>query len=100
MVQVGCTNNYARRCLWKETEESIRVDYPGNVGENDSALPSIPELSGSAFLLQSWACGAAGSALPWHGRGRRFDPDQVHHIFNPTLSKRDALALELSAMQK
>jgi hypothetical protein len=30
---------------------------------------------------QSWACGAAGSALPWHGRGRRFDPDQVHHIF-------------------
>jgi hypothetical protein len=29
---------------------------------------------------QSWACGAAGSALPWHGRGRRFDPDQVHHF--------------------
>jgi hypothetical protein len=29
-----------------------------------------------------WACGAAGSALPWHGRGRRFDPDQVHHLFN------------------
>src|SRR5215470_1350723 len=29
-----------------------------------------------AFLM--WACGAAGSALPWHGRGRRFDPDQVH----------------------
>jgi hypothetical protein len=28
-----------------------------------------------------WACGAAGSALPWHGRGRRFDPDQVHHSF-------------------
>src|SRR5271155_1579471 len=27
-----------------------------------------------------WACGAAGSALPWHGRGRRFDPDQVHQI--------------------
>ena len=25
-----------------------------------------------------WACGAVGSALPWHGRGHRFDPDQVH----------------------
>jgi hypothetical protein len=25
-----------------------------------------------------WACGAAGSALPWHGRGHRFDPGQVH----------------------
>src|SRR5689334_6505222 len=30
--------------------------------------------------LIKWACGAAGSALPWHGRGRRFDPDQVHQI--------------------
>ena len=31
-----------------------------------------------------WACSAVGSALPWHGRGRRFDPDQVHHpIFPP-----------------
>ncbi len=29
---------------------------------------------------EMWACGAAGSALPWHGRGRRFDPDQVHQI--------------------
>ena len=32
--------------------------------------------------VRPWACGAAGSALPWHGRGRRFDPDQVHHLFN------------------
>src|SRR3954465_8885710 len=32
----------------------------------------------SASLPSMWACGAAGSALPWHGRGRRFDPDQVH----------------------
>src|SRR5664280_870604 len=30
-----------------------------------------------------WACGAAGSALPWHGRGHRFDPDQVHQITPP-----------------
>src|SRR5258705_57480 len=22
----------------------------------------------------------AGCPLPWHGRGRRFDPDQVHHF--------------------
>src|ERR1700729_1260717 len=29
-----------------------------------------------------WACAAAGSALPWHGRGRRFDPDQVHQSLN------------------
>src|SRR5579871_1728209 len=26
------------------------------------------------------ACGAVGSALPWHGRGRRFEPDQVHQF--------------------
>ena len=35
---------------------------------------------------QKWACGAAGSALPWHGRGRRFDPDQVHQISPKKLS--------------
>src|SRR5690242_8629193 len=33
-----------------------------------------------ALSPHKWACGAAGSALPWHGRGRRFDPDQVHQI--------------------
>src|SRR4051794_15535833 len=35
-----------------------------------------------ARIKAVWACGAAGSALPWHGRGRRFDPDQVHHFFS------------------
>jgi hypothetical protein len=43
-------------------------------------LLSIPIRRASTFRLQSWACGAAGSALPWHGRGRRFDPDQVHQL--------------------
>jgi hypothetical protein len=32
-----------------------------------------------------WACGAVGSALPWHGRGRRFEPVQVHQT-NPLYS--------------
>ncbi len=42
---------------------------------NQPQATTIEELS-----RQTWACGAAGSALPWHGRGRRFDPDQVHQI--------------------
>src|SRR6185503_10927033 len=25
-----------------------------------------------------WACGAVGSALPWHGRGQGFESLQVH----------------------
>ena len=48
-------------------------DYHGAVGENKFA---------SVIGSSKWACGAAGSALPWHGRGRRFDPDQVHHQIN------------------
>ena len=24
-----------------------------------------------------WACGAVGSAIPWHGIGREFEPPQV-----------------------
>ena len=39
----------------------------------------MPAVRAFAFS-QQWACGAAGSALPWHGRGRRFDPGQVHHF--------------------
>src|SRR6266566_840286 len=44
-------------------------DYRSPVGENCIATS-----------LLTWACGAVGSALPWHGRGRRFEPDQVHQI--------------------
>src|SRR3954451_7499175 len=32
------------------------------------------------LTTRKWACGAVGSALPWHGRGRRFEPVQVHHL--------------------
>ena len=44
----------------------------------DSARPRSENRSSPS---QEWACGAAGSALPWHGRGHRFDPDQVHQLF-------------------
>ena len=40
--------------------------------------PALPETIGELHPRSTWACGAAGSALPWHGRGHRFDPDQVH----------------------
>jgi hypothetical protein len=50
-VQVGCTINYARTCLWKQTEESARVDYPGNVGENDLSTSLNPDLSGFRLFV-------------------------------------------------
>ena len=56
-----------------------RFDYPEQVSENYQSSSSFLTL---VLALVAWACGAAGSALPWHGRGRRFDPGQVHHIFN------------------
>jgi hypothetical protein len=49
MVQVGCTINYARRGLWKQTEESARVDYPGNVGENEFGTSLDPDSPGFGF---------------------------------------------------
>src|SRR5260370_5725931 len=30
------------------------------------------------------ACGAVGSALPWHGRGREFESHQVHQNISKT----------------
>jgi hypothetical protein len=50
-VQVGCTINYARTWLWKQTEESARVDYPGNVGENDSSTSLDPDSSLRFFVF-------------------------------------------------
>ena len=48
-MQVGCTINYGRRGLWKETEESARVDYPEDVGENDCSTSLGPDSSGFGF---------------------------------------------------
>ena len=39
---------------------------------------AVPAARIKELFPAEWACGAAGSALPWHGRGHRFDPDQVH----------------------
>ena len=56
--------------------------------ENVGAYPDVGYLS-----VVKWACGAVGSALPWHGRGRRFEPDQVHQFIRRKikLSAPDAL---------
>src|SRR5580658_5457357 len=44
----------------------------------------FPALRQSADdIIQSsclWACGAVGSALPWHGRGQGFESLQVHQF--------------------
>jgi len=50
-VQVGCTINYGRRCLWKQTEESTRVDYPRDVGENELSTSLDPDLSGFGVVV-------------------------------------------------
>jgi hypothetical protein len=63
----------------ESTEEIRRVDYMSEVSENACGCSQQTVRSP---VPNQWACGAAGSALPWHGRGRRFDPDQVHHLFN------------------
>src|SRR6202012_4301484 len=31
-------------------------------------------------VVPLWACGAVGSALPWHGRGQGFESLQVHQF--------------------
>ena len=61
----------------KTTEVSLQV----GLWRSWERAPAMPgRFVGSSLFLLKWACGAAGSALPWHGRGRRFDPDQVHQI--------------------
>ena len=33
-----------------------------------------------AIKVYYWALSAAGSALPWHGRGQEFEPPRVHQF--------------------
>ena len=40
-----------QKSLWKQTEESARVDYPGNVGENDLSTSLDPDLSGIRLFV-------------------------------------------------
>src|SRR6202049_5019173 len=54
MVQVGCTINYGRRGLWKETVECACVDYPRNVGENELSSSLDPEFSGLLPIVGLW----------------------------------------------
>ena len=58
--------------------ESLACLFHPHAGLTNEATPETIEES-----HPMWACGAAGSALPWHGRGHRFDPDQVHQLSSP-----------------
>ncbi len=43
-------------------------------------VPASCKQGASPSFASRWACGAVGSALPWHGRGREFESHQVHQI--------------------
>ena len=62
----------------------LRTSGPGAPPRSGSQPKSSFLDPGFAGLPQTWACGAVGSALPWHGRGRRFEPVQVHHNLSNT----------------
>jgi putative endonuclease len=71
----GVHDQLWQRWLWKGTKNR-QIDAGIYIGDN---IFWVLRTRWRTFL-QKWACGAAGSALPWHGRGRRFDPDQVHQF--------------------
>ncbi len=62
------------------------------VGSRQSGLSMIRAASLCYSDDHGWACGAVGSALPWHGRGREFESHQVHQI-PQTLSNVTALGV-------
>ena len=59
------------------TEDTQRTRYALRYADSGvgSYLQRLAMPSGSCKYLQSLA------QVEWHGRGRRFDPDQVHHSF-------------------
>ena len=56
----------AEDCLWKETEESTRVDYPEDVGENEFSTSPDPDSSGVRLFV--FNCGpVAQLGARFHG---------------------------------
>ena len=49
-------------------------------------------------FIPVWACGAVGSALPWHGRGQGFESLQVHQNHCPIGSTNAAFPAILAAL--
>ncbi len=51
-------------------------------------IVNIKRLVFGWFKLKNiWGCGAAGSVLEWHSRGRGFDPRQLHFDMKGVNSK-------------
>src|SRR5690242_11037989 len=89
MEEIGEQKIFSREALRPLSFCALFDSRPGFSAER--SLPALTILPRSARIIEAsatgvdvspnkWACGAAGSALPWHGRGRRFDPDQVHQF--------------------
>lgn len=56
------------------------VTREGATAQAGILIAQIPVKSLRSGFHSQGACSSAGRALPWHGRGRRFDPDQVHQL--------------------
>src|ERR1044071_33460 len=48
------------------------------LGGDETGLSMRVALAAWYIGVRERACGAVGSALPWHGRGREFESHQVH----------------------
>ena len=67
-------------CVWSFILSRKDARFSTAVARCRRGLTNHTASTTMSISLSMWACGAAGSALPWHGRGRRFDPDQVHQL--------------------
>src|SRR5487761_2131598 len=60
-------------------------DFTNSQTISQACCRSINPVYVKLAVSLKWACGAVGSALPWHGRGRRFEPVRVHQSPNVQL---------------
>ena len=67
-----------------QSGRSFRYPQASSEPEHFRSAPQVLRgkwtLNDKSCRISSGACGAVGSALPWHGRGREFESHQVHQI--------------------
>jgi putative endonuclease len=93
-LYIGQTNNIQKR-LQKHNKGQIKstknkapfdLIYVESYNKRREAmfrewlLKSTSGIEEKRTILNLWGCSSVGRALEWHSRGRRFDPDQLHHL--------------------
>ena len=65
--------------IWQVPNGSLAWRYSKRKFFWENTQKQFTNTNQSCIITKQWGCSSVGRALEWHSRGRRFDPDHLHH---------------------